>query len=280
MKAAAFDYLRPAALDEALAGLAAADGDAKPIAGGCSLGPMLNLRLARPGILVDLRRADGLRVLERLPGKLRIGACWTHADIEDGRVPDVTGGFMRHVARDIAYRAVRNRGTLGGSLAHADPAADWVSTMLALDAELAIRGPGGERREGVGTFMTAAYTTSLAEDEVLVAVEVPVLSETARWGYHKICRKTGEFAQAIGAVVLDAAARRARVVCGAVEAPPLLLPRAADALLAEGAEAAGKAAAEEIEERFAGEGESFRQLHRVAVARAIAAALANGREAA
>ena len=152
----------------------------------------------------------------------RIGAGWTHAEIEDGVIEDPTRGLLRHVARGIAYRAVRNRGTIGGSLAHADPAADWVSTLAAL-AWYRSSSRAEEARSGriaADAFMRGAFATALANDEVLVAVEMPRLSAQARWGYHKICRKTGEFAKAIGVAVLDPVRSLARVLAGAVEATP------------------------------------------------------------
>ncbi|RVT97111.1 carbon monoxide dehydrogenase [Rhodovarius crocodyli] len=227
MKPAAFDYARAATIPEAVAAMR--DG-ARPLAGGQSLGPMLNLRLARPGKLVDIKRAEGMRGVALSASTARLGAALTHAEIEDRRVEDVTRGLLPHVARGIAYRAVRNRGTLGGSLCHADPAADWVTTMTGLGATMIAQGPAGERAIAAENFMLGAFTNALAEDEMLAAVEIPRLSPAARWGYAKINRKTGEFAMAIGLVILDGP--WARVVAGAVEAPPALLPRAAAALLA------------------------------------------------
>jgi len=270
MKAAAFDYHRAHDVEDALAALAAHDGDAKALAGGQSLGPMLNLRLARAAALIDLRQVEELRQLTQTADGLLIGACWTHAEIEDGVVPDVTRGLMRKVAGGIAYRPVRNRGTLGGSLCHADPAADWVSAMAALDAQIVIRGRTGQRRQSAGAFMTGAYAADLHDDEIVVAVHVPALSETARWAYHKICRKTGEFAKAIGAAVVDPARDYARVVCGAVEASPIILPQTAGALRAHGIQQAIATAGREIDEVLAGHDPAFGQLHRVAVQRALA----------
>ncbi|MFG1343363.1 FAD binding domain-containing protein [Xanthobacter autotrophicus DSM 431] len=268
MKPAAFDLSFAGSLDEALGAIAGSDG-AKPVSGGCSLGPMLNLRLARPSALVDLRRVSELRALNRSATFLEIGAGWTHAEFEDGVVPDVSAGLMRRVAHGIAYRAVRNRGTIGGSLAHADPAADWISTMAVLDARLTLRGPAGMREVAMGDFMIAAYTTVLAPDELLTAVRVPVLSGSAKVGYHKICRKTGEFAQAIGAVVLDGGSGLARVVAGAVEAPPLVLAGAGAALAAGDPAGALVVANAEIDTALAGLPEAFRAIHKVAVERAF-----------
>ena len=125
MKPVAFDYARPARIDEAVA-LLAANPDAKILAGGQTLGPMLNLRLAQPALLVDITRIAELAAVHEDADAITIGATVTHAAIEDGRVPIRRGGFLSRVARGIAYRAVRSRGTIGGSLAHADPAADWL----------------------------------------------------------------------------------------------------------------------------------------------------------
>src|SRR5271156_6045123 len=138
MKACAFDYARPKDVDEALRLLA--KDDAKPMAGSQSLGPMLNLRVLQPSLLVDLRFIPELKNSSEDRDCVTLGACITHAQIEDGRVPDPTGGFMREIASNIAYRAVRNRGTVGGSLVHADPAADWPSALTLLGATALIAG--------------------------------------------------------------------------------------------------------------------------------------------
>ena len=269
MKAAAFDYHKARDIADALSALAAQRGEGKAVAGGCSLGPLLNLRLARPSALVDVRGVSELRQLSRSDSHLVIGACWTHAEIEDGVVPDVTRGLMTRVARGIAYRPVRNRGTIGGSLAHADPAADWVTTMAALDATILVRGSRGDRRQPAVSFMTAPLTTTLADDEILAAVEVPVLSDAARWSYHKVSRKVGDFALAIGAAVVDPKRGLARVVCGAVEAAPLVLSQTS-AALAKGTAAAIAVAAAEIDTLLPSHHRVYRQLHAAAVERAIA----------
>ena len=147
----------------------------------------------------------------------------THADIEDGRVPDVTLGAMTSVASGIAYRAVRNRGTIGGSLTNADPSADWVSALSGLGAEAVLRGPRGARALPVESYVTGALETALGADELLEAVRVPAHSGDARWGYYKVCRKTGEYAHAIGAVLLDRTRNVFRAVIGATERKPLVL---------------------------------------------------------
>jgi aerobic carbon-monoxide dehydrogenase medium subunit len=222
MKPARFAMERPRDLAAALSMIAGADGATKILAGGQSLGPMLNLRLVEPDHVIDISGVPELRRIDRENGALVIGACVTHADIEDGRVPDVANGMMARVAGGIAYRAVRNRGTIGGSLAHADPAADWVSALSALGAEVEIASHArGRRRIAISEFVLGALDVALAADELVTAVCVPVLPSSTRWGYVKHCRKVGEFAEAIGAVVIDLEQGCGRAVIGAVEAAPV-----------------------------------------------------------
>ena len=268
MKAAAFDYLRPPTAAAASTMLAAAAGMAKLIAGGQSLGPMLNLRLAQPEALVDLAAIAALAETRDEGDAVFIGAAVTHAAIEDGRVPDPTGGLLPRVATNIAYRAVRNRGTLGGSLAHADPAADWVNTMRLLDAVYLIDGPAGRREVASGDFMLAAFTTTLADDEILAGVRIARCSPQARFGYYKFCRKVGEFAEAIGAVLLDPARGIRRAVVGATAGAPHIVADI-EAVLG------GDTAAIDAEVRAAGCDEPYElQMHAVALRRALAQARA------
>jgi carbon-monoxide dehydrogenase medium subunit len=227
MKAAAFAYERPSDLNAAIALMTEAKEKAKIIAGGQSLGPMLNLRLVQPGLIIDIAGLSELKHAERSGDELVIGACITHGDIEDGRIPDVTRGAMQRIAAAIAYRAVRNRGTIGGSLSHADPAADWVSALPALGAKVRLRSTTGIRDLAVEDFITGALEQALRAGEIVEAVCVPVMRPSARWGYVKACRKPGEFAHAIAAVMIDPEAGASRVVIGAVEAAPIVLRDAA-----------------------------------------------------
>src|SRR5882724_932125 len=228
MKAAAFAYERPTDLSAALALVARADGTAKIIAGGQSLGPMLNLRLVEPDLIIDISGLSELKFAERRGDELVIGACVTHGDIEDGRIPDVTRGAMQRVAGAIAYRAVRNRGTIGGSLSHADPAADWVSALSALGARVTLRSAAGARDLLIEEFITGALQSALHPGEILEAVRVPVMTPSARWGYVKACRKSGEFAHAMAAVLIDPEQATARAVIGALDAAPIVLRDAAE----------------------------------------------------
>ncbi|WP_165857304.1 FAD binding domain-containing protein [Marinobacter sp. JSM 1782161] len=225
MKPQAFDYHRADDLADACQKMTA--GEVRPIAGGQSLGPMLNLRLARPDALLDVAILRELRGCQRITGGVLIGAAVTHAEIEDGLVPDNTGGILPRIARGIAYRAVRSRGTIGGSLAHADPAADWITTLTALGAQVILQRPSSRgsarRRMYLDDFVTGAMQTALSPDELLIAVFVPDVAADTRFGYFKLCRKTGELAHAMAAVFRAATGDGQRVVFGALPGAPLLL---------------------------------------------------------
>lgn len=238
MKAAAFDYVKSATLPEALEALEAGGTGAKPISGSQSLGPMLNLRLARPSRVVDVSRLAEMRGVSETRDGIRVGAAVTHAEVEDGKHELLRHAYLRYVASGIAYRAVRNRGTLGGSLAHADPAADWPLALAALDARLELARAGASRVVRVGEFMLGAFTTRLEEGEIIAAVLLPRLGDTLRWGYYKLCRKTGEFAHASAAAAFDARTGLAKIVLGALDGPPAALDALAQAIAQGGAAAA------------------------------------------
>ncbi|MSO85318.1 MAG: carbon monoxide dehydrogenase [Rhodospirillales bacterium] len=230
MKPVDFDYERPATLDAALKLLGREDLNAKPLAGSQSLGPMLNLRLVQPELLVDITAIPELASIREEKGFLVLGACVTHAALEDGGTPDPTRGVLARVAAGIAYRAVRNRGTVGGSLAHADPAADWVSVLAALGADVVVARTGGRRTVPAKDFIRGTFETALGPGELVVEIRIPALSANARWGYAKICRKAGEFSHATGVVLIDPARKFARAVIGAVSGPPIVVD---DAKIAE-----------------------------------------------
>lgn len=228
MKAAAFKFLQPQTLDAALHALGEEEG-ARVAAGYQSLGPMLNLRLTQPALIVDITRIPELRAVEDTKDTVVYGTCVTHAEIEDGVVADGTAGALAAVAAGIAYRAVRNRGTIGGSIAHADPAADWVTALAAAGASVRLASPRGVRQMAVENFVRGAFVTALAEGEMVVAVEVPRFSPAARWGFWKFCRKVGEFAEAICAVSFDPERDWHRIVIGTANAKPIVLANAGDA---------------------------------------------------
>lgn len=228
MKCVAFDYQLPTTAADAVRMLKASDGMGKVVAGSQSLGPMMNLRLVQPEQLIDVRRLHELLSVQEERNALVLGAATTHAQIEDGVVPDVTQGLMPYVARGIAYRAIRNRGTIGGSLAHADPAADWVNVMSLMNAEILVLGSDGERTVKAESFMLGAFTTQLDEDEIIRAVRIPRLSPEARWSYYKFNRKTGEFAEAIAAFIDDPVHGVRRAIIGAVDGPPFVIEEAGE----------------------------------------------------
>ncbi len=223
MKAAKLTYHKATSIEHALELAGRYDGAGKLMAGGQSLVPMMNLRMAAAEHLIDISGLSALRESAWRDEAFFLGSGVTHSMIEDGKVEDPARGYLRHVAAGIAYRSVRNRGTVGGSLAHADPAADWPAALLALDAAIVIQGPKGERRMPLAQFQRGLMETALGEGELLKGVLVPRLSEKARWAYLKFTRKVGEFAHSIAAVVVDPAGGISNVVLGAVGGKPLRL---------------------------------------------------------
>ncbi len=227
MKPVAFDYERPSTIAQALTLLAREDAYPKVLAGGQSLGPMLNLRLVQPQLLIDIRRIPDMTRAEESAEAVVLGACTTHSTIEDGRIPAAVPAIVPKIAAGIAYRAVRNRGTIGGSLAHADPAADWLVSLAAIGAEALISSAGARRAIPVAQFMTGAFETALGATELLDGVRIPRLSAKVRWGFYKFARKTGEFAKAMAAVLIDPEAPSCRIVMGATESTPIVFDDAA-----------------------------------------------------
>jgi carbon-monoxide dehydrogenase medium subunit len=186
---AEFEYTAPASLDEALSALANGGEDAKIIAGGHSLVPLMKLRLAAPTLLVDVRKVPGLHGVERTDGVWRIGALTRHADLQSRE--DM--GLVAKVASLIADQQVRNRGTLGGSLAHGDPASDQPATVLAAEATITAAGANGTREIAAADFFVDYLTTTLEPGEVLTEIHLPAL-EGYGWGYEKFTRRAEDWA--------------------------------------------------------------------------------------
>jgi aerobic carbon-monoxide dehydrogenase medium subunit len=185
-----FDYVAPDSVDEALAALADGGEEAKLLAGGHSLLPLMKLRLAAPSLLVDLRRVPGLRGIQHEDGVLRIGALTRHADLQDGE--DL--GIWAQAAAQIADQQVRNRGTIGGALAHGDSASDLPTVLVATEGSVTLRGPGGAAREVAAADLFQDYlTTAVGAEEVLTEVRVPALDG---WGsaYEKFTRRSEDWA--------------------------------------------------------------------------------------
>ena len=173
--------------------------------------------------MISIAGIPELVAVEETDDAVIIGACVTHAAIADGRVPDIGKGILPAIANGIAYRAVRNRGTIGGSLCHADPAADWLCTLTALGAAVLTLRPDGGRTIPLATFVIGPFRNALQAGEIVQAVRIPKVSSEARWGYYKACRKPGEFAHAMAAVLIDPARNIRRAVIGAVGGAPIVL---------------------------------------------------------
>ena len=200
MKPAPFRYARPNTLADAVGLLTAGDHDVKILAGGQSLVPMLNLRLVRPAVLVDLNGVPGLdRIIASPAGGLTIGALVRHAALAQAPLVVERAPLLAEAARHVGHAAIRHRGTLGGSLAHADPAAELPAALVALDAEFVLHGPGGERAVPASEFFLGLMTTALAPDEILIEIRVP--PQAPGWGFAEVARRAGDFALA-GVVAL------------------------------------------------------------------------------
>jgi carbon-monoxide dehydrogenase medium subunit len=202
MKFPGFAYTRPTALSAALAVLAD-DDEAVAMAGGQSLLPMLGFRVVRPSRLVDIAGLSELQRVETTGGGLRIGAGVTHAQLEDGAAPGALGAFLARAAGGIAFRAIRNRGTVGGSLAHADPAADWPVVFAALGASIEIAGRDGLRSLSISELIEDQMQTTLQPGELIISVGVRA-DGWSRFGLHKSARKAGEFAEALAVATVGA----------------------------------------------------------------------------
>ena len=202
MKPAPFRYVRPSSVDEAIAVLAQEGHGAKPLAGGQSLIPAMNFRLAQPAVLVDLGSLDELRGIRDEGSSLYIGAMTPQTGIERSPVVRERAPLLAEAMPWIAHPQIRNRGTIGGSLAHADPAAELPAVMLALEARLHLRGPGGDRTVPFCDFSTGFFSTALAPDELVTGVEIPALASGTGTAFEEVSRRHGDFALVGVCVVL------------------------------------------------------------------------------
>jgi carbon-monoxide dehydrogenase medium subunit len=233
MKPPAFDYIAADSIAMAVAALAQAGDDGKIIAGGQSLVPMLNFRMLRPSVLVDINRIAGLNVIAETGEAIRVGALTRHYQLETSpliaRHLPVLSSAMTHVA----HLAIRNRGTIGGSLAHADPAAELPMMALLLDAELRIASAAGERRVAARDFFLGALTVDLAVSEIVTEVVLPKLPPRTGWGFEEVARRHGDFALAAVAATLTVsggAIEQARIALTGV-GPTTLRATSAEGLL-------------------------------------------------
>lgn len=200
---AAFEYFLPASVPEALALARRYGSDAKFLSGGHSLLPVMKMRLAAPKAVIDLSGIPGMDQISTTGDTLRIGAMTTHHQIETSEVIRRSCPLLSQVAVEIGDPQVRNRGTIGGSIAHCDPAADYPAALLALDAELEIQNAGGSRRVAVADFFVDLFTSALGEGELLVAVHAPVLKAGVGTAYQKLRQQASGFATAGVAAVLE-----------------------------------------------------------------------------
>jgi carbon-monoxide dehydrogenase medium subunit len=202
MISGSFEYFAPTALDEALSLLQEHGDDAKVLAGGHSLIPTMKLRLAEPAVIIDIGRIGGLKGISESGGKLVIGALTTHHELESSDLVQQKVPLLAQTAAEIGDVQVRNKGTIGGSLAHADPAADWPAAILALDADIQIAGPNGERTVKATDFFQGLYETDLGDDEILTAIHVSIPDANTKGTYLKLHQVASGFALAGVAVVL------------------------------------------------------------------------------
>jgi carbon-monoxide dehydrogenase medium subunit len=197
---APFEYARATSLDDALAKLAAANGNGRFIAGGHSLVPLMKLRLSEPKVLIDIARIPGLSGIRERDGRIEIGACTVHHDVASSALLRAQCPVISDAATEIGDPQVRNRGTLGGSLAHADPSADYPAVMLAVDAEIQVRGPKGTRVVKATDFFTDLFTVDLAPDEIIVAARFAPVRAAA---YAKLHQRASHYAVVGVAAALD-----------------------------------------------------------------------------
>ena len=285
---AAFDYRAPATLNEALALLAERGDDAKVMAGGQSLIPLLKLRFAQPQLIVDIGRIPGLADVKRDDGHVRIGALVRHVDVERSKDLAKLVPLMVEAVHWIADPLVRNRGTVVGSVCHADPSGDWGSIMLALNAEVVAQSAKGERVIPVDGFFAGPFTTTLRPDEIVTAIRVPLPSGPAGGSYHKLERKVGDFATVAVSVQIELDGRKvskAGIGLTAVSATNIKAKKAEQALV--GRELtddviaeAGRLAAEAAEPKddIRGTAAYKKDVVRVFVQRGLKAALARAQE--
>ena len=233
MKPASFAYHAPRTVAETVGLLAEYGDDGKILAGGQSLVPAMNFRLARPAALIDINGVAELDYIDERDGCLRIGALARHAAFHRPVTGNPLGAFLAQVARFVAHLPIRVRGTFAGSLAHADPAAEWCAVAAALGAGLTLCGQGGERVVAAGDFFRTALTTDLRADEILTEIRLPLLDADTRCGFAEFSRRAGDFAlgMAVAVVRYDGArVREARIGIGGATNRPTRIAAAEAAL--------------------------------------------------
>ena len=247
MKPARFRYHAPKTIEEAVDTLAEVAGeDGRVLAGGQSLVPIMAFRLARPAHLVDINGVEGLRRLSVEGGRLCIGACVRHAAFHTPVVDGPLGRLLATVVRHIAHYPIRTRGTFCGSVAHADPSAEWCLVATALGAEMVARRAGSTRTIPAQDFFRGIMTTALEEDELLIEVRLPILPADTRFGFYEFNRRAGDFALGMALIAFrlqDGVIREPRVALGGIESQPRRIAEAEQLLAGHAAERAAFEAA-------------------------------------
>ncbi len=236
MKPCAFEYAAPVTLAAALAALAAGGDDARLLAGGQSLVPIMNFRLAAPSLLIDLNRVSELAGIEaRADGTIRIGAMTRHRAVENSALIKDRLPLLQTAVRYVAHVQIRNRGTIGGSLCHADPAAEWPALCLAADAMFVVASASGRRLIPAADFALGILTTALEPQEILVEILFPAAAAGQRWGFQEASRRRGDFALTGVACTVDfdgiGVVSKARIVVFGASDVPVLSLAAADILV-------------------------------------------------
>ena len=237
MKPAKFDYHAPRTIDDALAALRRYDGEAKILAGGQSLVPLLNFRLSRPAALVDLNGIEELAGIREVDGQIRFGAMTRQRAIEFSPVVARRLPLLLEATKLVGHLPIRSRGTIGGSIAHADPSAEYPAVLTALDGEVVVRGAKGERVIKPNDLFATYLTTTLAADEILTEIRLPAMDARAGWAFEEFSRRHGDFAiVGIAAMVVGDGARctAARLATAGAGPVPVRLRAAEEILEREG----------------------------------------------
>jgi len=280
VKPSLFGYARPESVEDALSLLAQGDGATRVLAGGQSLVPLLNLRMAQVNALIDVNSLSELSFITREDGMLRVGALTRHRHLEVSETARLAQPLLSRAAAEIGHLAIRNRGTIGGSLVHADPAAEWPLVAVTLDAQLILRSAKNSRTFAARDFFLGPLTTAIGPDEMLCEIRFPMLAGRTLWGFQELCRRPGDFAIAAVACQIaldeDGLCARAALGVGGAHSTPLLISevdkvlkgsQGEDAAIREAAEQA--AAAVDPSSDLHGSAQYRRRLVNVLAARAL-----------
>ncbi len=284
MKPAEFKYFDPTSVGEAISLLQQYGDEAKILAGGQSLVPMMNFRVARPKVLIDINKLEGLSYIRQENGEIAIGALTREREVETSALVREKCPILPEAISHIGHMPIRTRGTIGGSLVHADPSAEIPTVICALGGSMKVVGPSGERSLGPEEFFLTYLTSSLGPDEILIEVRVPLLARNTGWSFSELSRRHGDFAIVAVACILglgkDGRCERAAIAMGGVAPTPIRAGEAEDALVGQALgeailEEASRLAAEatEPESDYHASAEYRRDMARVFVLRGLKEAL-------